>query len=74
MASVKEPDSCTICLDPLVVDVADEGSKPVAQKCDHVFHQHCITQWLALKNSCPNCRVELREGLEVSLVPVMTEA
>jgi hypothetical protein len=24
--------------------------------CNHIYHHHCITSWLELHNSCPNCR------------------
>jgi Ring finger domain len=27
--------------------------------CEHIFHAHCIDEWLLLHRSCPNCRREL---------------
>jgi len=44
--------NCTICLDPLLVDLQ------CATKCGHVFHSQCIHQWLSQKKQCPNCNVK----------------
>jgi hypothetical protein len=43
---------CSICLDTLV------GSLVSKLDCKHVFHTHCLKDWLlkdALKPKCPNC-------------------
>eukprot|EP00484_Ammonia_sp_Unknown_P019852 CAMPEP_0197024332 /NCGR_PEP_ID=MMETSP1384-20130603/4898_1 /TAXON_ID=29189 /ORGANISM="Ammonia sp." /LENGTH=254 /DNA_ID=CAMNT_0042452697 /DNA_START=9 /DNA_END=770 /DNA_ORIENTATION=- len=47
---------CTICLDPLLTDL-------LAAKCGHVFHDHCINQWIhSTKKSCPNCNKKLTKS------------
>ena len=28
-------------------------------KCNHIFHNQCITKWLNNNNTCPNCRMEV---------------
>ena len=28
--------------------------------CLHVFHFHCVEQWLKKRNTCPMCRTELQ--------------
>ncbi|KAL3107477.1 hypothetical protein niasHT_014194 [Heterodera trifolii] len=42
---------CPICLENL-----NEGDQSEALPCAHVFHQHCLTKWLTVKNACPICR------------------
>jgi hypothetical protein len=43
---------CSICLDTLVASLVSK------LECKHVFHAHCLKDWLlkdALKPKCPNC-------------------
>ena len=28
--------------------------------CGHIFHSHCLMQWLAVKQECPLCKTDLR--------------
>ena len=28
--------------------------------CEHMFHEVCVVTWLENRNSCPECRYELR--------------
>ncbi|KAJ3021399.1 hypothetical protein HKX48_008629 [Thoreauomyces humboldtii] len=45
----KSTETCAVCVD------AFPGSA-VQLPCEHVFHADCIKPWLALHNTCPNCR------------------
>ncbi|XP_010424561.1 PREDICTED: uncharacterized protein LOC104709688 [Camelina sativa] len=52
-----ETEPCSICLESLV-----SGSKPIEvtrMSCSHVFHNHCLLEWLKRKNTCPLCRTVL---------------
>ena len=42
---------CPICLDKY-----ENNDKICILKCDHVFHEKCIKEWLKNNESCPNCR------------------
>ena len=42
---------CVICLEPLA-----SGGDFVLQPCRHVFHNHCIREWLNENSVCPLCR------------------
>lgn len=54
-------DNCCICLD----DIKNEHAKELP--CKHLFHTHCIDNWLLNeKVTCPMCRVDLRETLNIS--------
>lgn len=43
-------DTCSICLEPL------SSSPSMALQCQHVFHDHCIKDWLKQQSNCPYCR------------------
>jgi len=45
---------CVICRDMVC---AGEPSRQLP--CKHMYHSHCILQWLSIRNSCPTCRYEL---------------
>lgn len=47
-------DVCTVCIQCFESTV---GAKQVP--CGHVFHSHCLINWLSLHNSCPLCRFQL---------------
>lgn len=47
-------DACTVCIQCFESTV---GAKHVA--CGHVFHSHCLINWLSLHNSCPLCRFQV---------------
>lgn len=54
-ANVKES-TCLVCQE----DWAD-GEKLAALPCGHVFHDHCVQQWLReYSNKCPVCKEALR--------------
>ena len=43
--------TCAICMDPLV-----EDKTSALDKCGHMFHTHCVKDYIREKGSCPNCR------------------
>lgn len=64
---------CTICLDKF--STGQRISWPKYGDCDHIYHTECITEWLALHDDCPLCRVaiignvpEMRQPNEEDLV------
>ncbi len=60
-------DSCPICMNSLVGNCiecqADPGNAPECNiavgKCEHAFHQHCITKWL--ENGRKNCPLDTND-------------
>tara|TARA_Y100000996_G_C22156108_1_gene492533 strand:- start:150 stop:545 length:396 start_codon:yes stop_codon:yes gene_type:complete len=44
-------DECPICIEQF------KGNDELYQlKCGHIFHTHCITEWININNICPTCR------------------
>ena len=54
---------CTICLQEFEEDV-EVKQMP---ECRHVFHRDCIDYWLKTNCKCPNCRRDIREGIQHAL-------
>lgn len=55
---------CSICLENNF-----ENSDPLRKLgCDHIFHKHCIKDWMKLNKTCPLCRKEVKKIEKVSLV------
>jgi len=50
--NIEEPIDCVICMSPIEMQHRDYMVTP----CDHVFHAHCLLQWLDHKLECPTCR------------------
>lgn len=42
---------CSICLDAM-----PEESDGLRLRCGHIYHKHCIFEWINTKNECPLCR------------------
>jgi len=47
-------DNCSVCLAQF-----KQGDELVITKCNHVFHESCLSQSLTVNSSCPLCRCEL---------------
>lgn len=47
---------CVICYNE--IDVNDRLGYMLAP-CDHIFHRHCLEQWMDVKMECPICRCNL---------------
>jgi hypothetical protein len=45
---------CPICIGAYAV-----GTYQAQLRCEHVFHQRCLTRWLNVNPSCPLCRLKL---------------
>lgn len=61
---VYKNDPCTICLEPY-----DSEKKIIKfNKCSHFFHSVCIENWLKLKSSCPLCKENKKNEIEVEVV------
>jgi hypothetical protein len=50
---------CLICMDTVSFPIA--RGEYMVTPCDHLFHAHCMTPWLAQKLECPTCRMQLPE-------------
>jgi len=54
-------DTCNICLNEQISDSENIENKLIFVKCGHMFHKHCISEWLLQKNTCPCCREILKQ-------------
>ncbi|KAL9689565.1 hypothetical protein QQ045_009952 [Rhodiola kirilowii] len=57
---------CAVCLS----DFEDEDPVRVLPGCYHVFHSHCVDEWLASHATCPVCRTNL---ISISNDPINPE-
>ena len=48
---------CSICMEDFT-----EGEELVFYPCKHCYHNHCLKEWLRLKNSCPLCKLNIYGG------------
>lgn len=46
---------CAVCMAGFRIGGAGGTQVP----CGHVFHLHCIAQWVSVNSSCPLCRARL---------------
>lgn len=46
---------CSICQE----DIQEGQRTLVISRCQHGFHEPCVSSWLHSKGTCPNCRSEL---------------
>ncbi len=49
---------CIICRDTMELD-GMHGDLKKLPICEHVFHKHCLKEWLVQQQSCPTCRADL---------------
>ena len=49
-----DPQLCSICQENISV-----GTDAMSMPCKHLFHPHCLRQWLESNYTCPECRCEL---------------
>ncbi|KAG6692641.1 hypothetical protein I3843_10G116600 [Carya illinoinensis] len=53
----ESPDgTCAVCLEWLTLTGDGEAVEVARTPCNHIYHLHCITQWLGKNPSCPMCR------------------
>lgn len=63
-----EKQECQICL-------IDLGDHVASLHCGHVFHSHCIIEWLdhqaklGRNKTCPSCRTEVEKSIEQTSEP-----
>ncbi|KAF8571195.1 hypothetical protein P879_03546 [Paragonimus westermani] len=46
---------CVICLEPF-----DRFDTCIVMLCDHVYHEHCASQWFSQHGTCPICRKDMK--------------
>jgi hypothetical protein len=51
-------DRCGICQS----QYRDEQHASMGSQCQHVFHEHCLRQWLTRSKTCPLCRINMDSG------------
>ncbi|XP_062085373.1 E3 ubiquitin-protein ligase ATL6-like [Humulus lupulus] len=54
---------CGICLE----EFEDDTMLRVLPNCDHVYHTHCIYEWLNIRSTCPICVRYITPGPDESL-------
>lgn len=56
---VEGEQECTICMEPY-----KSGDEVLVLPCStlHHFHDYCITVWLNVQSTCPNCRKPIFEN------------
>ncbi|OIW10481.1 hypothetical protein TanjilG_00419 [Lupinus angustifolius] len=60
LKTYKLPQQCQICLEKFYGEKEDDDDVEItAMPCGHVFHHHCIIQWLQTSHMCPLCRSPL---------------
>lgn len=47
----KKEDCCSVCKEDYV-----HGDEVVTTGCKHLFHACCLSTWVNIKQTCPNCR------------------
>ncbi|QCE13155.1 RING-H2 finger protein ATL79-like [Vigna unguiculata] len=63
-------EECAVCL----VEFEDSDTVKLLPLCQHVFHQHCIDQWLPSRLTCPICRQKLiSDDTEANVTDVPSE-
>jgi hypothetical protein len=61
MLRIEVESECSICTESFNAE-----ELIVKTPCNHIFHQHCLLQWMEENPVCPFCRMALNEeGLEI---------
>jgi hypothetical protein len=53
----QSPPKCSICLDSY--KTGDTICWAKTDRCDHIFHQECVVEWLKDHDDCPSCRKDI---------------
>eukprot|EP00934_Nitzschia_sp_Nitz4_P007605 Nitzschia sp. Nitz4//scaffold77_size91520//50582//51787//NITZ4_004893-RA/size91520-processed-gene-0.34-mRNA-1//1//CDS//3329558000//7595//frame0 len=68
--------TCSICLEPLLVADSSEGDENhigAAIPCGHCFHVNCFAMWKASRShqacKCPNCNKPARDCVRIFIAP-----
>lgn len=51
---------CCICL-----EFYENGDQVKYLRCNHIFHQYCIDEWLYYSCQCPLCKVSVVDGQRI---------
>lgn len=58
---------CTICS-----DLVNSAESIYVTKCGHIFHHHCLAQWIERSKSCPQCRNKVTDKCMFRLFPTVS--
>ncbi|CAH0402274.1 unnamed protein product [Chilo suppressalis] len=58
---------CTICS-----DLVNQAENIFATKCGHIFHHHCLSQWIERSKSCPQCRNKVTDKCMFRIYPTIS--
>lgn len=53
--------TCIICRDHMELEGMNGACKRLPV-CHHVFHKHCLREWLVQQQSCPTCRADIQKN------------
>ena len=53
--------TCIICRDTMEVHGINGDCKKLPL-CGHIFHKHCLREWLVQQQSCPTCRGDIQQN------------
>lgn len=65
---------CPICLDFIshnniisnnILDIKNKDGVIKLNKCNHVFHYNCLTEWFKKESTCPLCRLKIIDAYNV---------
>ncbi|XP_035453253.2 E3 ubiquitin-protein ligase TRAIP [Spodoptera frugiperda] len=58
---------CTICS-----DLVNQAENIFVTKCGHIFHHHCLVQWIERSKTCPQCRNKVTDKCMFRLFPTIS--
>ena len=65
-------DHCSICLNPVDLQVIEGGKRVAVTACGHCYHIECWKSWAERDNrTCPNCRCQLVIDELIGISPVL---